>query len=98
MMYRWARLPVLLTTLLVLFLSTPATAHTVEVGASKKECFFEDLHTHDQVPNDHPIRKLILTMLQMTVTYQVGGGGHMDIDFWVGSLTFELCVAANGRT
>ena len=20
---------------------------------------------------------------QMTVTYQVGGGGHLDIDFWV---------------
>lgn len=19
----------------------------------------------------------------MTVTYQVGGGGHMDVDFWV---------------
>jgi len=50
MMYQWARPPVLLTTLLVLFLSTYATAHTVEVGASKKECFFEDLHTHDQVP------------------------------------------------
>jgi hypothetical protein len=49
MMYQWARPPVLLTTLLVLFLSTYAMAHTVEVGASKKECFFEDLHTHDQV-------------------------------------------------
>lgn len=21
--------------------------------------------------------------VQMTVTYQVGGGGHLDIDFWV---------------
>ena len=21
--------------------------------------------------------------IQMTVTYQVGGGGHLDIDFWV---------------
>jgi len=42
-------------------------AHLIEVSASKKECFFEDLHTNDQ----------------MTVTYQVGGGGHLDIDFWL---------------
>jgi hypothetical protein len=39
----------------------------IEVTASRKECFFEDLHEHDQ----------------MTVTYQVGEGGHLDIDFWV---------------
>ncbi|TFK55874.1 supernatant protein factor, C-terminal domain-containing protein [Heliocybe sulcata] len=39
----------------------------IEVPASKKECFFEDLHVNDQ----------------MTVTYQVGGGGHLDIDFWL---------------
>jgi hypothetical protein len=39
----------------------------IEVMASKKECFFEDLHKHDK----------------MTVTYQVGGGGHLDIDFWL---------------
>ncbi|EIN10802.1 supernatant protein factor C-terminal domain-containing protein [Punctularia strigosozonata HHB-11173 SS5] len=42
-------------------------AHVIEVGASKKECFFEDLHVNDK----------------MTVTYQVGGGGHLDIDFWL---------------
>jgi len=24
-----------------------------------------------------------LLLFQMTVTYQVGGGGHLDIDFWV---------------
>lgn len=41
--------------------------HMIEVAASKKECFFEDLHINDQ----------------MTVTYQVGGGGHLDIDFWL---------------
>ncbi|EGO01697.1 hypothetical protein SERLA73DRAFT_48719 [Serpula lacrymans var. lacrymans S7.3] len=39
----------------------------IEVAASRKECFFEDLHVNDQ----------------MTVTYQVGGGGHLDIDFWL---------------
>ncbi|KAI0092610.1 emp24/gp25L/p24 family/GOLD-domain-containing protein [Irpex rosettiformis] len=39
----------------------------IEVPAAKKECFFEDLHKNDK----------------MTVTYQVGGGGHLDIDFWV---------------
>ncbi|EIW76157.1 COPII-coated vesicle protein [Coniophora puteana RWD-64-598 SS2] len=41
------------------------SAHMIEVAASKKECFFEDLHENDQ----------------MTVTYQVGDGGHLDIDF-----------------
>ncbi|KAF8506025.1 supernatant protein factor C-terminal domain-containing protein [Russula emetica] len=43
------------------------SSHLIEVAASKKECFFEDLHINDQ----------------MTVTYQVGGGGHLDIDFWI---------------
>ncbi|KAF8665683.1 hypothetical protein AX16_000136 [Volvariella volvacea WC 439] len=42
-------------------------AHLIEVSAGKKECFFEDLNTNDK----------------MTVTYQVGGGGHLDIDFWL---------------
>ncbi|KDE02371.1 hypothetical protein MVLG_07073 [Microbotryum lychnidis-dioicae p1A1 Lamole] len=42
-------------------------AHTIDVGAAVKECFFEDLHTEDK----------------MTVTYQVAGGGHLDIDFWL---------------
>ena len=26
----------------------------------------------------------------MTVTYQVGGGGNLDIDFWVGVFALEL--------
>ncbi|TDL29448.1 supernatant protein factor C-terminal domain-containing protein [Rickenella mellea] len=39
----------------------------IEVEAATKQCFFEDLHKNDQ----------------MTVTYQVGGGGHLDIDFWL---------------
>ncbi|KAI0068887.1 supernatant protein factor C-terminal domain-containing protein [Artomyces pyxidatus] len=43
------------------------SAHLIEVVASQKECFFEDLHINDK----------------MTVTYQVGGGGHLDIDFWI---------------
>ncbi|KZV65808.1 supernatant protein factor, C-terminal domain-containing protein [Peniophora sp. CONT] len=42
-------------------------AHLIEVPAGKKECFFEDLHVNDK----------------MTVTYQVGGGGHLDVDFWL---------------
>ncbi|KAE9406030.1 supernatant protein factor, C-terminal domain-containing protein [Gymnopus androsaceus JB14] len=42
-------------------------AHLIDVAAGKKECFFEDLHKQDK----------------MTVTYQVGGGGHLDIDFWL---------------
>ncbi|KZW04034.1 supernatant protein factor, C-terminal domain-containing protein [Exidia glandulosa HHB12029] len=44
-----------------------AHAYMIEVQAAKKECFFEDLHVNDK----------------MTVTYQVGGGGHLDIDFWL---------------
>ncbi|KAK7060221.1 p24 complex component [Paramarasmius palmivorus] len=42
-------------------------AHMIDVDAGKKECFFEDLNKNDK----------------MTVTYQVGGGGHLDIDFWL---------------
>ncbi|ETW83835.1 hypothetical protein HETIRDRAFT_472150 [Heterobasidion irregulare TC 32-1] len=48
-------------------LSSLVSAHLIDVAASKKECFFEDLHKNDK----------------MTVTYQVGGGGHLDIDFWI---------------
>ncbi|KIM67894.1 hypothetical protein SCLCIDRAFT_13962 [Scleroderma citrinum Foug A] len=48
-------------------LSTLVSAHKITIEASKKECFFEDLHQHDQ----------------MTITYQVGEGGHLDIDFWI---------------
>jgi len=53
--------------LLLLLLCQTSLAHMIEVAAQKKECFFEDLHVNDQ----------------MTVTYQVGGGGHLDIDFWL---------------
>jgi len=48
-----------------------ASSNLIEIPASKKECFFEDLHVNDQ----------------MTVTYQVGGGGHLDIDFWISDPT-----------
>ncbi|EPQ26506.1 uncharacterized protein PFL1_05828 [Pseudozyma flocculosa PF-1] len=56
-----------LVTLLVTLLAalTPAaSAHMIELLPHSKECFFEDLHHGDQ----------------MTLTYQVGGGGHLDID------------------
>ncbi|KAH8830214.1 COPII-coated vesicle protein [Flagelloscypha sp. PMI_526] len=59
------------TAVLAIFLSTLflqlASAHLIDIDAGKKECFFEDLSTNDK----------------MTVTYQVSGGGHMDIDFWL---------------
>ncbi|GAA94318.1 uncharacterized protein L969DRAFT_78613 [Mixia osmundae IAM 14324] len=42
-----------------------ARAHTIEMQPATEECFFEDLHAEDK----------------MTVTYQVAGGGHIDIDF-----------------
>jgi len=51
----------------LVFIIFPCYSHLVEVPAGKKECFFEDLHVNDK----------------MTVTYQVGGGGHLDIDFWL---------------
>jgi hypothetical protein len=47
-----------LTLLLSMF--SPALAHMVEVSASKKECFFEDLHQHDKV------RYLIIYPLQVS--------------------------------
>ncbi|KAH9981851.1 supernatant protein factor C-terminal domain-containing protein [Russula compacta] len=60
-----ARLLLWLSSLFLFF--RLVSSHLIEVPASKKECFFEDLHVNDQ----------------MTVTYQVGGGGHLDIDFWI---------------
>lgn len=54
-----------LTLCLALSLLAPsANAHMIELLPNAKECFFEDLHNGDQ----------------MTLTYQVGGGGHLDID------------------
>ena len=35
--------------LLLILASSPSAAHLIEVAASKKECFFEDLHKNDQV-------------------------------------------------
>ncbi|KAF8915816.1 emp24/gp25L/p24 family/GOLD-domain-containing protein [Mucidula mucida] len=51
-----------------------ANAHMIDVLAGRKECFFEDLHKQDK----------------MTVTYQVGGGGHLDIDFWLSDPTSKV--------
>lgn len=53
-----------LAVLLLVSLAAPASAHMIELGPHSSECFFEDLHHGDQ----------------MTLTYQVGGGGHLDID------------------
>ncbi|CAG8604959.1 10265_t:CDS:2 [Funneliformis mosseae] len=44
-----------------------AAAHTITLPAYVKECFFEDLHLDDK----------------MTITFQVGEGGHLDVDFWI---------------
>ncbi|GAA5888731.1 hypothetical protein JCM6882_002830 [Rhodosporidiobolus microsporus] len=59
------RLPALF--LLVASLAQLARAHTIDLDAGAKDCFFEDLHTEDK----------------MTVTYQVAGGGHLDVDFYL---------------
>jgi hypothetical protein len=64
---------VVLSFLLAIFgLLNFSNAHTVLLRAHSRECFFEDLHTDDQ----------------MTVTYQVsdresGPAGNLHIDFWV---------------
>ena len=42
-------------------------SYTITIPPSVKECFFEELHQDDK----------------MTVTFQVGDGGHLDVDFWV---------------
>jgi hypothetical protein len=79
------RLSLLCFALLWLF-PTLATAHIIHVAASKKECFFEDLHRNDKVLAVRlrvAVPTRIMSLYQMTVTYQVGGGGHLDIDFWV---------------
>ncbi|GAB5586567.1 p24 complex component [Umbelopsis nana] len=39
----------------------------VNVRANTQECFFEDLDVGDK----------------MTITFQVGDGGNLDIDFWI---------------
>jgi hypothetical protein len=81
-----------LATLLMPCLSLPAFGHIIEVLASQKECFFEDLHVNDKVCISQMIThaRILTSGTQMTVTYQVGGGGNLDIDFWVGSCTLPL--------
>lgn len=37
---------------------------------------------------------MLSSRFQMTVTYQAGGGGHMDIDFWVRGLFGPLVQVA----
>ncbi|KIR33627.1 COPII-coated vesicle protein [Cryptococcus deuterogattii MMRL2647] len=58
----------LFRTLIPFLLALPlAFAHRIEIEAGEKECFYETLGPQDK----------------MTVTYEVGGGGHLDIDFYV---------------
>lgn len=78
------RTPAMLAAWLSLFLFLfTANAHMIDVLAGRKECFFEDLHKQDKVRSKPRSQISPLTSAQMTVTYQVGGGGHLDIDFWV---------------
>ena len=52
-------------------------AHTIDLLPHTEHCFFEDMHVGDE----------------MTLTYQVSGGGHLDIDTRVkdpdGQLLFQ---------
>lgn len=54
------------------------TAHTIDLAAHDERCFFEDMHVGDE----------------MTLTFQVGGGGQLDIDTRVsdpeGQLLYQL--------
>ena len=71
---------------LLLVVPCLVSAYSIELPAAAKECFFEDLHTNDKVRGKQAPVLSIQTLnsrSQMTVTYQAGGGGHMDIDFWV---------------
>lgn len=99
MLHQWASwLPVLF---IALFVSTPALGHTIEVQASQKECFFEDLHIHDKVRTFYRVvicNRALIEHIQMTITYQVGGGGHMDIDFWVNFACLSISRVAANRT
>ncbi|KAI3625432.1 hypothetical protein CBS9595_000793 [Malassezia furfur] len=52
-------------------------AHTIDLLPHTEHCFFEDMHVGDE----------------MTLTYQVSGGGHLDIDVRIrdpdGQLLFQ---------
>lgn len=54
-----------------------AAAHTIDMAPNSEYCFYEDMHVGDE----------------MTLTYQVSGGGHLDVDVRVrdpsGQLLFE---------
>ncbi|WAQ90760.1 hypothetical protein PtA15_13A159 [Puccinia triticina] len=50
-----------------LLLSATVLTHTIDIPSGQVSCFFEDLHVDDK----------------MTITFQVAGGGHLDIDFWL---------------
>ena len=69
----------------------------IEVMASKKECFFEDLHKHDKVCLEYAFVSFRHEYPQMTITYQVGGGGHLDIDFWVSVVHFFILTPTCSR-
>ncbi|RIA99226.1 emp24/gp25L/p24 family/GOLD-domain-containing protein [Glomus cerebriforme] len=57
-------------------------AHTITLPAHVRECFFEDLHTDDK----------------MTITFQVGEGGHFDIDFWISDPSDHIIENAQKQT
>jgi len=46
-MFRPTRLPLLV--LLACAVFTAVTAHTIDIPAKSRECFFEDLHSEDKV-------------------------------------------------
>lgn len=48
----------------LVILAQLAWSHTIDLLPSTEYCFFEDMHIGDE----------------MTLTYQVSGGGHLDID------------------
>lgn len=59
----------------------PVQSHTIDLQSGQQACFFEDLHVDDK----------------MTITFQVAGGGHLDIDFWLDDPSSKRLWSVEGR-
>ncbi|KAI9323315.1 emp24/gp25L/p24 family/GOLD-domain-containing protein [Dichotomocladium elegans] len=61
------KLSLIVGTLALAFLASLANAISVDIPAHGRQCFYEELAVGDK----------------MTLSYQVGEGGNLDIDFWI---------------
>ncbi|RHZ62361.1 hypothetical protein Glove_340g9 [Diversispora epigaea] len=72
----------IIITLLLSIAICNSAAHTVTVLANSRECFYEELHKGDK----------------MTVTFQVGDGGHLDIDYLMYDPSDRLMESSERQT